>query len=122
MNNFIPRPSFLIHKKIQWFPGHMRKGIRDIGKRLKVVDCVLEIHDARIPFSGRNLNFISKIATVKPVILLLNKADLIDRRWRNDISSRIQDQMAQNGVQMSDIVFMDSLTAKANQGGYNSKV
>jgi ribosome biogenesis GTPase A len=47
--------------------------------KLRSVDCVLELHDARIPFSGRNPNFADKLVRDKPHILILNKVDLITR-------------------------------------------
>ena len=122
MNQFIPRSRFIVEKKIQWFPGHMRKGIKDVGKTLKAVDCVLEVHDARIPFSGRNLDFISRIASVKPIILLLNKADLIDPKYKSDIIYRIQNKMGESDAKMNDIFFMDSLTPRSHDGGYNNNV
>ena len=62
---------------IQWFPGHMAKTRRLITENLKSVDAVIEILDARIPYSSRNPE-ISKICTGKPMLLLLNKASLAD--------------------------------------------
>ncbi|XP_043912730.1 mitochondrial ribosome-associated GTPase 1 isoform X2 [Protopterus annectens] len=35
-----------------WFPGHMAKGLRKMKANLKNVDCIIEVHDARISFSG----------------------------------------------------------------------
>ena len=40
--------------QIQWFPGHMAKARREITEKLKLVDMVLEILDARVPVSSRN--------------------------------------------------------------------
>ena len=40
--------------QIQWFPGHMAKARREITEKLKLVDIVLEIVDARVPLSSRN--------------------------------------------------------------------
>lgn len=39
---------------IQWFPGHMAKTRRIMKSNLKLVDVVVEIIDARIPYSSRN--------------------------------------------------------------------
>ena len=39
---------------IQWFPGHMAKTRRMISENLKNVDIIIEILDARIPYSSRN--------------------------------------------------------------------
>ena len=62
---------------IQWFPGHMAKTRRLISENLKNVDLVLEILDARIPYSSRNPE-ITRLTNGKPTLLLLNKASLAD--------------------------------------------
>ena len=64
-------------ERIQWFPGHMMKGLRQMRKCLKETDCVIEVHDARIPFSGRNSTFKNDITGNRPHILVLNKKDLV---------------------------------------------
>ena len=64
-------------QNIQWFPGHMAKTRRLISENLKNVDAVIEILDARIPYSSRNPE-ISRICGDKPLVLLLNKASLAD--------------------------------------------
>ena len=52
------RKSFSMPKtKTNWFPGHMSKGMRDMARTLKDADLVIEVHDARIPISGRNTHF-----------------------------------------------------------------
>lgn len=38
---------------INWYPGHMQKGLKAISTRLAQVDVIIELHDARIPFTGR---------------------------------------------------------------------
>ena len=40
--------------KIQWFPGHMAKAKREMEEKIKLVDMVIEIVDARAPFSTSN--------------------------------------------------------------------
>lgn len=62
---------------IQWFPGHMAKTRRLISENLKNVDAVIELLDARIPYSSRNPE-IRKLCAGKPFIILLNKASLAD--------------------------------------------
>lgn len=62
---------------IQWFPGHMAKTRRLISENLKNADAVIEILDARIPYSSRNPE-ISRICENKPSLLLLNKSSLAD--------------------------------------------
>ena len=53
-------------QNLQWYPGHMAKTRRLIEKNLKMIDVVVEILDARIPYSGRNPHFddIIKYASV----------------------------------------------------------
>src|SRR5665647_1189811 len=62
---------------IQWFPGHMTKARRQIEEKLKLIDVVIELLDARIPISSRN-PMIDDILKGKPRLVLLNKADLAD--------------------------------------------
>ncbi|MGG1311215.1 MULTISPECIES: ribosome biogenesis GTPase YlqF [Cohnella] len=69
---------------IQWFPGHMTRAKRQIEEKLKLIDVVFELLDARVPESSRN-PMIDEIVGSKPRLLLLNKADLADAeataRW-----------------------------------------
>jgi len=75
---------------IQWFPGHMAKTRRLITENLKNVDIVIEILDARIPFSSRNPE-IHRLTEGKPRLVLLNKASLADaaqtKYWCHRFSS-----------------------------------
>ena len=57
---------------VQWFPGHMAKTRRIMASNLKLVDAVVEITDARIPFSSRNPEM-KRIVGSKPRLVLLNK-------------------------------------------------
>lgn len=66
-----------IKQKVQWFPGHMAKTRRLIKESLNLVDGVVEIVDARIPYSSRNPELDSIIKN-KPRIILLNKCDVAD--------------------------------------------
>lgn len=71
---------------IQWFPGHMNKAKREVSEKLKYVDLVLELVDARLPQSSRN-PLLKQIIAGKPQIMVLNKADLADSKettaWLN---------------------------------------
>lgn len=62
---------------IQWFPGHMAKSQREIVERLKLVDAVIELLDARIPYSSRNPQ-VDELIGNKPRLILLTKVDLAD--------------------------------------------
>ena len=66
-------------KKIQWYPGHMAKAGRQIGEKLKLIDVVIEVLDARVPRASRNPG-IFKMLKGRCVshVILLNKSDLAD--------------------------------------------
>ena len=66
---------------INWYPGHMAKTKRQIIEDLKLVDVVVEILDARMPISSRNLDieqYIEQYIENKDKLFLLNKSDLAD--------------------------------------------
>ena len=69
---------------IQWFPGHMAKTRRLMQENLGQVDLVLELLDARIPYSSKNPE-IERILGTKPKIAVLTKAALanpnITKAW-----------------------------------------
>ncbi|ABE55586.1 GTP-binding [Shewanella denitrificans OS217] len=62
---------------IQWYPGHMHKARKEIEEAMPQVDLVIEVLDARIPYSSEN-PMIAQLRGDKPCIKLLNKADLAD--------------------------------------------
>lgn len=80
------RKSFTFADKdvTKWFPGHMHKGMQQMLNRLKKVDCVVEIRDARIPISGNNPKF-SGLLRARPHLLILNKADLCDMEQKETV-------------------------------------
>jgi ribosome biogenesis GTPase A len=76
---------------IQWFPGHMAKAKREVQEKLKLIDIVFELVDARIPISSRN-PMIDEILVNKPRIVLLNKADMADEDVTKQWISFFQEQ------------------------------
>ncbi len=60
---------------IQWFPGHMAKARREISERMKLIDIVIELVDARAPFSSKNPMF-DDIIKQKPRLIVLTKQDM----------------------------------------------
>ena len=63
--------------QIQWFPGHMHKARVQMKETLPKVDLVIEVLDARIPFSSEN-PMLEELRGDKPCLKILNKADLAD--------------------------------------------
>lgn len=64
---------------IQWYPGHMTKTKRMMAENISLVDIVIELVDARIPYSSKNPD-IDDLAKNKYRILLLNKCDLAEQK------------------------------------------
>ena len=77
--------------KIQWFPGHMTKALREMEQNIKKVDLVIYVLDSRAPYSCLNPEFREVIGN-KPIIYVLNKADLVDvadlKYWEKYLSAK----------------------------------
>ena len=71
-------------KQIHWYPGHMKKAQIDIEEKVRIVDLVIELLDARIPLSSRNPTLF-KLTQNKNRLVVLTKNDLADpkmtERW-----------------------------------------
>ena len=78
---------------IQWFPGHMAKTRRIMQSNLKLVDVVVELTDARVPYSSRNPEM-DRLVGAKPRIVLLNKSDSADET----VTSQWIDYYKRNGI------------------------
>lgn len=89
--------------QIQWFPGHMAKARREITEKLKLVDIVLEIVDARVPLSSRN-PMMGEILKDKPTLVLLNKSSLADKKE----TLKWIDYFKKQGVKALDIDLIDN--------------
>ncbi|CAI4225997.1 unnamed protein product [Auanema sp. JU1783] len=75
---------------------HMSVQLKKMEGKLRTVDLIIEVHDARVPISGRNPQFYNKLYGVRPHILVLNKRDLIDlKKYKRPI----EEYYAEQGVQ-----------------------
>ncbi|MEQ5802625.1 ribosome biogenesis GTPase YlqF [Halomonas sp. H10-9-1] len=67
-----------------WYPGHMHKARRQITEALPEIDVVIEVLDARLPYSSAN-PMLAELTRHKPVLKILSRADLADpqrtREW-----------------------------------------
>ena len=79
---------------IQWFPGHMNKARNQVKEIMPEMDIVIEVIDARIPYSSEN-PMVAALRGQKPVIKILNKADLADPERTQIWLDHLE---AQNGV------------------------
>ena len=68
---------------INWYPGHMEKTKREIKEVLPLIDFVIELVDARIPYSSK-INGIGNLIKNKPHILVMTKKDLCDENETNN--------------------------------------
>lgn len=76
---------------IHWFPGHMSTARNELRKVMPDVDMVIEVLDARLPFSSEN-PLVGELRGQKPCIQILNKSDLADplvtTEWMESIAVR----------------------------------
>ena len=86
---------------INWYPGHMAKTKRQLSEQLSRVDVVVELCDARLPYSSRNPD-LDKLISGKKRVLLLNKADLADQAvtsaWLNHFRAQGIDAAPYNAI------------------------
>ena len=71
------------HSMINWYPGHMAKTKRLLQDQIKRIDLIIEICDARLPYSSRNPD-LDRMISDKRRLLFLNKSDLSDPNRNHD--------------------------------------
>ena len=78
-------------QQIHWFPGHMNKALNEVENKVKLVDVIIELFDARAPIASINEN-LEKITTNKKKLIVLTKIDLADpeqnKNWVNYLKSK----------------------------------
>ncbi|CAL7951271.1 unnamed protein product [Xylocopa violacea] len=74
----------------------MGKGVKQMQQQLKNVDCVIEVHDARVPVSGHYADFTNTLVALKPHIFLLNKMDLTDMKFQSCIEKNLRKEGLSN--------------------------
>lgn len=76
---------------IHWYPGHIAKAQKQLKEKLNLVDVIIEIIDARIPYSSW-YKTTSELCGAKPRLILMNKSDVSDielnKPWANAISKK----------------------------------
>ncbi|KAL3989783.1 50S ribosome-binding GTPase family protein [Acanthocheilonema viteae] len=81
-----------------WFPMHMSVQLKRMVGKLRTVDLIIEVHDARVPITGRNPQFYSSLYAVRPHILVMNKMDLINTDLSYNLRKPIEDYYRDNGI------------------------
>jgi len=103
---------------IQWFPGHMAKAKKEIEEKLKLVDFIMELVDARAPLSSHN-PMLEKTVTNKTKIKILMKKDLADfsatKEWVSYFSRQGIPSAAINVNDKADIKHVVQLAKEQSQ-------
>lgn len=77
--------------QIHWFPGHMNKALKEVEDKIKIIDVVIELLDARAPLSSINPQLENVIKNKKRLVIL-TKPDLADptetKKWEEELSKR----------------------------------
>ncbi|MCP9257019.1 Mitochondrial GTPase 1 [Dirofilaria immitis] len=95
------REHYLLPTKFDfrvWFPLHMSVQLKRMIGKLRTVDLIIEVHDARVPITGRNPQFYSSLYAIRPHILVMNKMDLINENLRKPIEDYYRDNGMTNLV------------------------
>ena len=78
-------------QQIHWFPGHMSKALNEVESKVKLVDVIIELFDARAPLSSINEN-LEKLTVNKKKLIVLTKIDLADqeqtKKWANELNKK----------------------------------
>ena len=78
-------------QQIHWFPGHMNKALNEVENKVKLVDVVIELLDARAPLSSINEN-LEKLIQNKKKLIVLTKIDLADpvatKEWIEELKKK----------------------------------
>ena len=76
---------------IHWYPGHIAKAQKQLKEKLNLVDVIIEVIDARIPYSSW-YKTTGELCGIKPRLILMNKSDVSDpelnKPWANIISKK----------------------------------
>ena len=75
---------------VNWYPGHMRKTMRNLGDDLKKVNLFIEVRDARIPVTSHNPELLALVPAKMRKIVVYNKIDLANVRKTTELLKKIE--------------------------------
>ncbi len=93
--------------KINWFPGHMTKALKEIKSLVNNVDVILYVLDSRAPISSINPS-LNKLSQNKPILYIFNKLDLSDE-------NRVKNLAKSYKSQSTDYVLLNSTMSGAGK-------
>ena len=109
-------------KNINWFPGHMAKAIRQVKEKIKLVDLILEVRDARVALTSGN-RFLDEIIANKPKLIVLNKSNLAEPEniqiWKTWFKNQNQSFVFINALNQKSIKAISSEARKMMQPKWN---
>ena len=86
-------------QQIHWFPGHMNKALNEVENKVKIVDVIIELFDARAPLSSINEN-LEKLTANKKKLIVLTKIDLADseqnKKWVIELNKKYDSVISLN--------------------------
>ncbi len=113
---------------INWFPGHMTKAKREMQDKLRMVDMVIELRDARIPYSSKN-PLIDELIHQKPRIIILTKIDkaqdVYTQQWVNELSNEstvvlcmnvLRDNVTKKVINAAKVLMKDKIDRQIRKG------
>ena len=105
-------------RRVNWFPGHMNKAIKEVKAKLKQVDIVLEIRDARAPLTTGNTAFDEAVGQ-KNRLIVFNKTNLADPKiiklWKGWYATKETPFIFINCFEKTEFIGLLSLELKGSQ-------
>ena len=81
MKSVVFREKFTsLPANINWFPGHMRKAMRNLDRTFKKTDIFIEVRDARLPRSSENPELLALLPPGMKRLVIYNKVDLVPEK------------------------------------------
>jgi ribosome biogenesis GTP-binding protein YlqF len=89
------RTAFEFKGHINWFPGHMARSLKNIRGRLAEIDCVIELRDARLPWSSINDTLERYAFRQRKRLIVYNKSDLANLKQLSIIEKQIEEHQGE---------------------------
>ncbi|POM70269.1 Calcium-activated potassium channel subunit alpha-1, partial [Phytophthora palmivora] len=89
------RSKFLYPAKVNWFPGHMALARRQMVAQMDAVDVLIEVRDARIPWSSANPVLEEAFGKSKPRLVVFNKSDLANSNMQQRVEKQCKSQLGE---------------------------
>jgi mitochondrial GTPase 1 len=92
---------------VNWFPGHMAKASAELAARVRDCDVVIEVRDARVPFSSAN-PLLDSLTAARPRVVVFNKADLANAALQARVAGAVRADATARGGPCHECLFTDA--------------